>query len=174
MSSPHKILSKAKIMHLIKIKKIKITCTGWNPQPRRSSCQSWVCGVPGSEHPPRHTASAYTLSIHFPAPSPAASAPPRSPFVWATIAQQGEGTVTLWIKVQSELCGRLNRQRKYTSPQLRPAVRMCAPVNNVRAENEHKHHRLFLYQWRIVSGIEMILSDCLIMSVHYVQTAQFL
>lgn len=52
---------------------------GWNPQLRRSFCQSSVCGVPGFENPPLHTASAYTLSIHFPTLSPAASVPLLSP-----------------------------------------------------------------------------------------------
>lgn len=73
-----KNLSKTKLMTW------KVTCMGWNPRPRSSFCQFSVCGVPSCEHPPWHTASACTLSIHFPAPSPAASAPPLSPFLKET------------------------------------------------------------------------------------------
>lgn len=72
---PDKNLSKTEIMTW------KVTCMGWNPRPRSSFCQFSVGGVPSCEHPPSHTASAYTLSIHFPTLSPAASAPPLSPFL---------------------------------------------------------------------------------------------
>lgn len=57
----------------------ELTCTGWNPQLRSSFCLSSVCEVPACEHPPWRTASAYTLSIHFPTLSHGASVPLLSP-----------------------------------------------------------------------------------------------
>lgn len=79
VSRLHKNQLKDHIMNTFKKKTKNLTCTGWNPQLRRSFCQFSVYLVPDCEHLPRHTASAYTLSAHSPTLSPSTSAPPPSP-----------------------------------------------------------------------------------------------
>lgn len=121
-----------------------LTCTGWSPPPRRSSCRFWVCAPPACAPPPRRTASACTWWVHSPTLAPATSAPPRSSS-WGTAdrwpawtQQKPRWKRREWTEILHQVQSSLRKVHVSLCLRRKSAVWTCAPFNKVRAETEGK------------------------------------